>query len=55
MLAMIVCAVLLVVIGYFAALMSTEVVWWLRDRVHLGKRTETQPTAAISRRQVVTR
>ena len=54
MLAFIVCAVLVVAIGYFAALCGAELVWWLRDRVQLGKRPQSQPSA-ISRRQVLSR
>jgi len=54
MLAFIACAVLLVVIGYFAALCSAEVMWWLRDHVHIGKRTQSQPST-ISRRQALSR
>ncbi len=54
MLAIIVCAAVLVLIGYFAALCGAEFVWWLRDRVSVGQRTQAQ-TSSISRRQIVTR
>lgn len=54
MFAIIVCAAVLMVIGYFAALCSTEVAWWLRGRIQSDKRQSAQPHA-LSHRQIVTR
>lgn len=54
MLAIIVCAVLLVAIGYFAALCGAEVLWWVRDSIQGNKPVQPQ-TSPLPRRQIITR
>ena len=54
MLAIIVCAFLLVVLGYFVALCGAEIAWRLRDRMQLNKPIQPQ-LSTVSRRQIMTR
>jgi hypothetical protein len=54
MLAIIVCAFLLVAVAYFAVLCGTEAIWWLRDRRNTSRPASQQRTT-LSHRQVVTR
>lgn len=54
MLAIIVCAFLLVAVAYFAALCGTEIVWWVRDRLN-AERPASQQRTTLTHRQVVTR
>jgi hypothetical protein len=54
MVAILVCAAVLFMVGYFAALCGAEIMWWLRDRVQPRQRVEVR-ASAVARRQIVTR